>query len=204
MPVLTRPRHGRSAKGTAGLKRAGTLRTKYLTLLSNPPQDRRIYQAIAKQAPAAILEVGIGSGERASRMIELALRYQAPDRLRYIGIDLFEARPPENPGLTLKRAHRQLSEWGASIRLIPGDPAYALTCTANGLGPVDLVVISGDQHLAPDSRAWFYLPRILAREALVFEEREAGGTDRVEFQQHAVAELQARAEDLARQFRRAA
>jgi hypothetical protein len=186
------------------LKRAGTLRTKYLTLLSNPPQDRRIYQAIARTAPQAILEIGIGSGERASRMLELALRYQEPDQLRYIGIDLFEARPPENPGLTLKRAHRSLSEWGASIRLVPGDPAQALTCTANGLGPVDLVVISGDQNISFDSRVWFYLPRLLAKDALVFEEKQASMSGRGEFQQHPLAELHSRADALARRFRRAA
>ena len=185
------------------MKRAGTLRTKYLTLLSNPPQDRRIYQAISQLHPEAILEIGIGSGERASRMIELALRYQGAGQLRYIGIDLFEARPPENPGLTLKRAHRLLSDGDTSVRLIPGDPGGVLTVAANGLGPVDLVVISHDPSIAPDSRAWFYLPRMLSPDAAVFEEQvESGG--RCEFRRHTLAEIRSQADAISRQFRRAA
>jgi hypothetical protein len=184
------------------LKHAGSLRAKYLTHLSNPPQDRRVYQAIVRAQPSAILEIGIGPGERASRMIELALRYHDPKCLHYIGVDLFEARPRQNPGLTLKRAYLDLLEWGISVRLIPGEVCQVLPLAANGLGPVDLVVISQEQRIAPDSRTWFYFPRIMRDESLVFEETSNGG--RRQFQQIPFAEIQSRADASACRFRRAA
>jgi hypothetical protein len=184
------------------LKQAGSLRAKYLTHLSNPPQDRRIYQAIARAHPRAILEIGIGPGERASRMMELALRYFDPKCLHYTGIDLFEGRPSDNPGLTLKRAYRDLLEWGVSVRLIPGEVCQVLPLAANGLGTLDLIVISHDQTIPPDSRAWFYFPRITHDRSLVFEEISSGG--RHQFRQIPLAEIQSRADATARSFRRAA
>jgi hypothetical protein len=186
------------------LKRAGSLRAKYLTHLSHPPQDRRVYQAITRIQPQSILEIGIGSGERASRMIELALRFQDPKCLRYIGIDLFEGRPAQNPGLTLKRAYSDLLGSGTAIRLIPGEASHVLPLAANGLGRVDLVLISGDQDIVSDSRAWFYFPRILGSDALVFEEKPSGRLGRGDFSQLSLAEIQSRADAIALQFRRAA
>jgi len=148
--------------------------------------------------------VGIGSGERASRMIELALRYQDRRCVRYIGIDRFEDRPSRAPGLTLKRAHRWLAENGIAVQLIPGDPESVLMREANGLGPVDLVVISADQELVPHSRAWFYIPRILGKGASVYHEVSGTTPDRNEFRRISLEEIIDWADATARQYRRAA
>lgn len=170
-----------TAKGCANLRQAGWIRSAYLTRLSQPAQDRRIYQTLLQRRVQSVLEIGMGHGLRTARMLETALHQRTPAELRYIGIDLFEAQPAPQTGLTLKQAHQLLAPWGISTRLIPGDPYTALARTANSLGPVDLVVISAGQipdRQSPDplGKAWFYLPRLLHKESQVFlEEKSAAG-----------------------------
>ena len=156
------------------MRQAGWLRSAYLTRLSHPAQDRRIYQTLFQRRVRALLEIGMGTGLRTGRMLEAALHERTPAELRYIGVDLFEAREKPQVGLTVKQAHQLLSGWGVSTRLIPGDAYTALSRTANSLGPVDLVVISAGQN--PDSlgKAWFYLPRLLHAESQVFLEEQIG------------------------------
>jgi len=105
-------------------------------------------------------------------MIEAAKAHVPARQISYTGIDLFEARSPcDGPGMTLKMAHRFLQATGARIRLVPGDPFAALAQTANSLGLIDLVVISGNVESASLARAWFYLPRTLHGRSLVLAER---------------------------------
>ena len=146
----------------------------YLAHFSKPAADRVLYRAIQKHRFRAILEIGLGSAERALRMIRLAQRAGGAEPVRYIAIDMFEARPAETRGLSLKEAHRLLKATGAHIQLIPGDPASALARSANGLGPLDLVIISGDHDEQPLSGAWFYVPRILHAGSKLY--LESGGS----------------------------
>ena len=158
------------------MRQAGWLRSAYLTRLSHPAQDRRIYQTLFQRRVHSLLEIGMGNGLRTGRMLEAALHAGARR------IALHRHRPVRGAekgqvGLTVKQAHQLLAGWGVNTRLIPGDPYTALSQTANTLGPVDLVVISAGQD--PDSlgKAWFYLPRLLYRESQVFlEEQNAAGT----------------------------
>ncbi len=133
----------------------------YLAHFSKPATDRVLYRAIQKRRFRAILEIGLGSADRALRMIRLAQRAAGHEAVRYVAIDMFEARPAENRGLSLKEAHRVLKTTGAHVQLIPGDPASALARSANALGPLDLVIISGDCDEQSLAGAWFYLPRVL-------------------------------------------
>ena len=128
-------------QGATVLKPAGLPRLAYLTLLSHPKQDRRIFRMIHQSQVHSILELGIGSGVRTSRMIELLGRQRGSQNPRYIGVAFFEARPANAPGLTIKRAHQLFANSGVDVRLIPGDPCSVLARTANGLGTIDLVVI---------------------------------------------------------------
>ena len=147
------------------------LRVLYLLHLSKPPHNRGVYRTIYRRKVRTILELGVGSGERAVRMIEAA-RWQTPARqIQYTGVDLFESGADANGlSLTLKGAHRLLQTTGAKIRLVPGDPFAAMARTANGLGPTDLVIVSAGLDRGSLDRAWFYLPRVLHPASVVLEE----------------------------------
>src|SRR5687768_15832048 len=104
------------------------LRFFYLSCLSRPASDRPLYRAIRRNRVQRIVEIGIGSGLRARRMIDLAQRYSPQCRIHYTGIDLFEAREPTAPAsISLKEAYRLLRATPARIRLAPGDPLSALS-----------------------------------------------------------------------------
>ncbi len=141
----------------------------YLAYLSHPAIDRPLYKLIRRHRCRSILEIGMGQGQRASRMIDVALSRSST--MQYIGVDLFEARTDEDgPGLPLKQMHQLLATSDAKVRLIPGDPFSALARSANQVGQVDLLMISDD--VDPDSmdRAWFYIPRLLKDTTLVMTE----------------------------------
>lgn len=161
----------------------------YLAHLSKPKGDRAIYRHILRQKCRKILQIGIGDGQRALRMIRAAGRHHSRGAVQYAGIDLFESRSsvglwsPEvsqsvPTGLTLKQAYRLLKPSGARVRLIPGDVYEALKRSANALGQIDLVVISADQHGECLERSWFYFPRMLHKQSCVLlETREPGSAE---------------------------
>ncbi|MGQ9574022.1 MAG: hypothetical protein ACUVUC_01765 [Thermoguttaceae bacterium] len=153
---------------------ASRLRLFYLFHFSRPAHERALYRAIYRRQVRDILELGIGTGQRARRMIAVAQSHFPPGELSYTGVDPFEARAPETqPGLSLKAAYQMLRATGARIRLLPGDPFAALSRAANSLGKVDLVVVSAAVEPANLSKAWFYVPRLLHAHSLVVWERLA-------------------------------
>ena len=157
----------------------GHLRLLYFCYLSKPAGDRLIYREIRRHRVRRILELGIGSGQRAARMIEIAGQFSPLREIRFTGVDLFEARSAvDGPGVTLKMAHRLLRATGARVQLIPGDPSTALARAANNLGQLDLVVISPRLDPRRLAHAWFYVPRLLHERSQVFLERilPGGGT----------------------------
>jgi hypothetical protein len=147
---------------------AGLLKSVYLRYLSAPKSDRLLYRVVQKQRIARIVEIGIGPGLRARRLIQMALRTSS--QVRYTGIDLFEARDAAHRGLTLKEAYTQLRPLGAKVQLVPGDPFSALARVANSLAGTELLIISADQDAASVARAWFYVPRMLSEKSQTFVE----------------------------------
>jgi hypothetical protein len=148
----------------------------YLSYLSAPAADRPIYRSLRRQPVRRIVELGVGDAQRSVRMIEMAGRLVPVGEIQYTGIDPFEDRTAQDgPGVTLKLAHRLLRRTGATVRLVPGDPLDGLARTANALGKIDLLVISarlGPARLAP---AWFFVPRLLHQQTLVFRETALAG-----------------------------
>ena len=67
------------------------LRIFYLLYLSKPTADRPIFRAISRQKACKFLELGIGVGRRAVRMIEVAGQFTPLRKIHYAGIDPFEA-----------------------------------------------------------------------------------------------------------------
>jgi hypothetical protein len=157
--------------GKAMLPITSRLKYFYFAYFSQPVADRAIYRAIHRCRIRKIVEIGVGLGRRAVRMIDLAKCHHKATEVRYTGIDLFEARPGSAPmGLPLKQMHRLLSAMAVRAQLVPGDPLAALARVANSLQETDLVIISADQDDRSLARAWFYLPRILHKQSQVFLE----------------------------------
>lgn len=148
---------------------AGFFQSVIFRYFARPAHQRTLFRAIRKHKIGQIVELGVGTGVRAHRLIALAQRY-GQGEVRYAGIDLFEARDPSQPGMTLKQAHSQFKATGAKVQVAPGDPYSALARVANSLTGTRLLVIAADQDAAALERAWFYVPRMLTSDALVFVE----------------------------------
>ena len=145
------------------------IRSAYLLYFSQPAADRSLLKAIKKRPIRSIVEIGVGLGVgRTQRMLEVAGWRPDCQPLRYTGIDLFESRPSEQPGLSLKKAHLALRSSGIKTQLVPGDPYQALVRTANALTGTDLLLIDAGQDEASLRRAWTYVPRMLHKDSLVF------------------------------------
>jgi len=141
----------------------------YLAYLSDPKADRVVYRTIWRQRVQRILELGIGTGRRAVRMIRMAQRCSPESTIRYTGFDLFESRrSTDGPGLSLKLAHRTLGATGAQVRLIPGDPLAALASMTNRVGTADLLLFSSRIDPRRLAETWFYVPRLMEEQTQVF------------------------------------
>ena len=122
----------------------------------------------------SIVELGVGDGVRAERMLQGAAKY-AQGEIRYMGVDLFEARPDSDTGLSLKQAYRKLKTLDAQVQLTPGDPFIALSRIANNLAGAELLIIAADQNDAALERAWTFVPRMLHERSLVLWQRPGDG-----------------------------
>ena len=146
------------------------LRLFYLCYLSKPAADRPIYREIHRHGAQKIVELGVGNGHRARRMIEVARRRAAtPTDIHYVGMDLFEGRSEANiPGTSLKEVHQLLRGTGARVQLMPGNPSDTLMRLANSLGKVDLLIVPAQFDSPSFARLWFFVPRMLHTRSRVF------------------------------------
>jgi hypothetical protein len=160
-----------------------------LAHFSRPAADRAVYKILHKTPVKTVVELGVGAGRRAERMMEVILRRAAASEVRYTGIDLYEARGKSTPGMSLKEAFRWSKQLGVKTELIPGDPLSALARAANRLTKTDLVIIAADQDREALAQAWFYVPRMLGEKSIVLLEESAGEATR--FRTVARAEIDA-------------
>ena len=102
--------------------------TFYLTHFSKPVSYRAIYRYIQSEHPRKVLETGIQRAERTLTMLQMLLKYCGEKSdVHYCGIDPFESRTPvDGPGLSLRKAHRLISQFEIKSRLIPATPADAI------------------------------------------------------------------------------
>ena len=148
------------------------IRLFYSCHLSKPQSNRPIYRAIRRLHARKIVELGIASGQRALRMIEVAKLASPGEEIHYVGLDPFEGRSEaDGPGLTLKAAHQLLRRDGVRVQLVPGNLAESLVQIANSLGKVDVLIVPGVLESASFARAWFFVPRMLHERSLVFVEQ---------------------------------
>ncbi len=145
-----------------------------LTRFSQPARDRVLYRSLQPQNVRRIVEIGVGSADRALHLISVVLRYTPASEIKYTGIDMFEGRTDVPRPTSLKAAHQKLVATGAAIRLLPGDAASALPRCANDLRGTDWVILSRDQDPSTIDRAWHFLPRMLHKDSTVWIESPAG------------------------------
>ena len=159
--------------GRATLSTASRLKYLYLAYFSQPKADRGLYRLLRRSKIRRIVEMGIGTAIRSQRIIAVAQRYAADEIIHFTGIDRFEDRPEKEVGLRYKEAFKLFRKTGAKSQLLPGKPYDALQQFANQLTETDLILISADQDAASLAAAWFYVPRMLHADSLVFQETNA-------------------------------
>ncbi|MEX2317594.1 MAG: hypothetical protein WD669_10615 [Pirellulales bacterium] len=172
---------------------ASWLSYSYLAHFSRPKADRPLYRLVKRHQIGRIVEVGIRDIERTTSLIGVAQRFARDKKVAFTGLDWFDARPSHDSPLSLKRAHAALHATGAQIRLVPGAPARSLTAVANAHPNTELLLIA--HSIAEDdlAAAWFYVPRMLRADSLVFREQlDAEGQPA--WTRLSIAELATRAE----------
>ena len=157
----------------------GAFQSFYYCHFASPRSDRVLYRAVRRSGASRILELGMGTGRRAARLIRMAQHHDQPGAVRYVGLDPFEARTAsDGPGMSLKLAYRMLRATGARVQLLPGEPLAVLAQAANSLGPVDLVIFSARLDPRLLAETWYYVPRLLHSESEVYVETELPGNGR--------------------------
>ena len=148
------------------------IRLFYSCHLSKPQSNRPVYRAIRRLHARKIVELGVATGQRALRMIDVAKLASPGEETHYVGVDPFEGRSEaDGPGLTLKATHQLLRRDGVRVQLVPGNLAESLVRIANSLGKVDVLIVPGSLESASFARAWFFVPRMLHERSLVFVEQ---------------------------------
>ena len=152
------------------MKKPSAFQRIYWKFLAKPAQERGIFSAALKCPPTKIVEIGMGTADRAERMLRLAAKLNPDTPIQFTGIDYFDARPNDQSPLSLKEIHCRLKRDGARIKLIPGDPFSALSRCANELAGTDLLILGRESECEAMNRAWFYIPRMIHEQTHVFRE----------------------------------
>lgn len=183
---------------------AGALiRSTWLLYFSQPANDRALYKAVKGRTIRSVLEFGVGDGNRTKNLLEV-ISWQAENLpLRYTGIDLFEARPKGQKGLTLKQAFADIRAPEVKVQLVPGLPYDALLRCSSALSEIDLIILSADQQPTDFEKAWKFIARTVHDKTLILREQPAGAGKTV-FQTLPVAEVHRLARESGKIIRRAA
>ncbi|MGI9457291.1 MAG: hypothetical protein ACR2NU_12075 [Aeoliella sp.] len=171
----------------------GPLKYAYLALFSKPKRERLLYKHLRSIRGRRIVEVGIGSIDRAVRLVSVAQRFHHDNEVSYTGLDWFEEREVGAAPMPLIHAHRQLQLTAARVRLVPGFPTATLPQIANSLQRTDLILISSQLNDAALDRVWFYLPRMCHSNTVVLRETLVSDGDESDFEQISIAELKRKA-----------
>jgi hypothetical protein len=115
----------------------------YWTHFSKPLAERELVRQLIAKPIASLLEIGVGNGSRMKRLAQLVHLTPDAERLRYIGVDEFEATTDGRPHLSLKVAHQVATQCDFKATLIPGDLKSAIPRVAHKIGASDLVIIDG-------------------------------------------------------------
>ena len=158
------------------MKPLSTTRFLQWTLLSKPASDRAIFQKIKKLHARSIVEIGLGDGVRAERIVQVAQKFGAGQTVKYTGIDLFDGRPEDQSPLKLIEMHKRLTTLGVKPQLVPGDLASSIQRIANSHTRTDLMIISAGFEQTDLDASWFFVPRMLCAGSLLMLQNETNGS----------------------------
>ena len=182
----------------------GRLRSLYLLYLSQPAAERSLYRAVRGKPVRSIIELGIDLAGRTQRLVEIASWRLNGVPLRYTGVDLFEARPSDQPRLPLKQAFAALKRPQVNVELVPGDPATALRRVANSHVGTDLLIVSAVHDSDALASAWIWMPRMLTPASHIFVEHRSTISETAQWRQPKLPEIQRLAAEASKSARRAA
>lgn len=149
----------------------------FLTKLSSPASDRPLWKHLLSSPVSSILQLGMGNGQQAVKVLQLAALHPHDGPIRFAGVDLFESANQPSQHLKLKEAHRLCAEAGVKAHLIPGDFRMALPRVAVTILPSDLVIINQAYEVGCEGyevlNAW--LPRLIHPSSRVFAKNGKSG-----------------------------
>lgn len=157
------------------MKPLSTTRFFQWTMLSKPASDRAIYQKIKKLQARSIVEIGLGDGVRAERIVQVAQKFGAGQTVKYTGIDLFDGRSEDQSPLKLIEMHKRLTTLGVKPQLVPGNLASSIQRIANSHTRTDLMIVSAGFEQAELDASWFFVPRMLCAGSFLMLQNEANG-----------------------------
>jgi len=155
------------------------LKRLYWKHLSKPVSERGLFLHVLERPLTSVLEIGMGSGERISRLVALNAKHGESKPIRYTAIDPFESNSDTSgsgrPVLSLKAAHRLLLERGVKAHLVPGEPAGSVARVAHSVLPSDLVIIDGywDRDDVQGQAIAQWLPRLCHVQSTIFVARNS-------------------------------
>ena len=158
------------------MKPLSTTRFFQWTMLSKPACDRVIYQQIKKLRARSIVEIGLGDGVRAERIVRVAQKFGAGQTVKYTGIDLFDGRPEEQSPLKLIEMHKRLTSLGIKPQLVPGNLMASIQRIANSHTRTDLMIVSAGFDQAELESAWFFVPRMLCAGSILMLQNETNAS----------------------------
>lgn len=165
--------------GTTQMAQLSWLERLYWKYLSKPVSQRALVLHVLDNPLTSILEIGMGSGQRIAQLLAINAKASETKPIRYTAIDPFESNPSANAGqplLSLKAAHRILSEHGVKAHLIPGEPSGSVARVAHSVLPSDLVIIDGfwENGDANGQAIAQWLPRLCHVQSTLFVARSPG------------------------------
>ncbi len=149
----------------------------YWRYFAKPASERVLSMFVLEHPIQSVLEIGIGNGDRIKRILKMCQSASATQPIRYAGVDPFESAGEGVPHVSLKNAHRMLSEFGVKAHLIPGEPTSALTRVAHTILPSDLVIVDGRWHADEANRQAIekWMPRLCHAGSTIFAANSVGG-----------------------------
>jgi len=139
-----------------------------------PYRYDQLFREIRVRRPMQILEIGVWTGERARKMIELAARYHPLSDVHYHGFDLFETmdedkflkeiskQPP-----SIEEVRQKLDLTRAHIHLYKGDTLDTLPQAISSLPPIDIAFIDGGHSLETIANDWYWVSQKLRSGSVV-------------------------------------
>ena len=158
------------------MKPVSTIQYMHWTMLAKPACDRAIYQKIKQLRARSIVEIGVGDGVRAERIVQVAQKFGAGQTVKYTGIDLFDGRSEDESPLKLIEMHKRLSALGVKPQLVPGDLGSSIRRIANSNTRTDLMIVSAGFEPATLEASWFFIPRMLCAGSLLMLQNKADGS----------------------------